>query len=101
MTKLYEVKTPQEWTNLATLVEHTVSGVIELFNAGREGGVDIMWTESTNAPESSAFYRLLKRQKSVVFTIGTQPIWVKSEIQGAKLMISTPNTSTVTLEGKI
>lgn len=101
MTKLYEVKTPQEWTNLNTLTGAIVSGVVELFNAGREGGVDIMWTESATVPESGAFYRLLKRQKSAIFTIGTQPIWIKSEIQGAKLMVSTPNTATITLEGKV
>lgn len=101
MTKLYEVKTTSEWTNLNTLTEHTITGVIELFNAGREGGVDILWTESATKPGDTAFCRILKRQKGAIFTVGTQPIWVKSEASKAKLMVSTPNTATVTLEGKL
>lgn len=101
MSKLYEVKTLQEWTNLNTLVESTLTGVIELFNAGREGGTDILWTESASIPGSGAFCRILPRQKSAIFTVGTQAIWVKSEGTSAKLMVSTPNTATVTLEGKI
>ena len=101
MTKLYEVKTTSEWTDLNTLTGHTVSGIIELFNAGREGGVDILWTESTAKPGDNAFCRILKRQKGAIVTLGTQPIWVKSEASKAKLMISTPNTATATLEGKL
>lgn len=101
MTKLYEVKTSAEWTDLNTLTGHTISGIVELFNAGREGGVDILWTESATKPGDGAFSRALKRQKGIVFTVGTQPIWVKSEASKAKLMISTPNTATVTLEGKL
>ena len=101
MTKLYEVKTSAEWTDLNTLTGHTISGIVELFNAGREGGVDILWTESATKPEDGAFCRILKKQKGAIFTVGTQPIWVKSEASKAKLMVSTPNTATVTLEGKL
>lgn len=91
MTKLYEVKTPQQWTNLDTLVGATVSGVIELFNAGREGATDILWTESVEQPEAGAFYKLLKRQESSIFAVGVQPIWIKSEGQTAKLIVSSLN----------
>lgn len=101
MTKVCDVKTPQVWTNINTLAGKVLTGAIELFNAGREGGVEILWTESAEQPVSGTFCRLLKRQESHIITIGTQPIWVMSELQKAKLMISTPNTATVTLEGKI
>ena len=100
MSKLYEVKTPQEWSNLATLVGSALTGIMELFNAGREGGVDILWTESASVPTAGAFFRILKRQKSAIFTLDTQPVWVKSESIPAKLMVSKPNTTTINLEGK-
>ena len=101
MTKVCDVKTPQVWTTLDELAGEPLVGVIELFNAGREGGVDILWTESAEQPVMTDFCRLLKRQKSVVITVGTQPIWIMSELQKAKLMISKPNSATITLEGKI
>ena len=100
MTKLYEVKTSTDWVNLNTLVGDTVTGVVEFFNASREDR-DILWTESTNSPEAGAFCRILKRQKSTIFTLGAQPIWIKSESMVAKLMVSTPNTATVTLKGTL
>ena len=93
MTKLYEVKTTAEWTDLNTLTGHSISGIVELFNAGREGGVDILWTESASEPSDTAFCRVLKRQSSAVFTVGSQPIWVKSEASKAKLMISSLNST--------
>lgn len=101
MTKLYEIKTTTEWVNVNTVIGSTLSGVVELFNAGREGNADILWTESIEQPLVGAFYRILPRQKSAVFTVGTQPIWIKSELQPAKLMISAPNTATVNLKGVI
>lgn len=91
MTKLYEVKTPQQWVDINSLIDTKLTGVIELFNAGREGSTDILWTESAEQPLKGAFYKLIKRQESVVFAVGAQPIWIKSEGQIAKLIISSLN----------
>ena len=99
MTKLYEVKTPQEWTNLADIVDGSLPEIVELFNAGREGGVDILYTGSIGVPVIGAFYKILKRQKSTILTTSTQPIWVKSELQGAKLIVSSSSSEIEALNG--
>ena len=100
MTKLYEVQVPKTWVNLNTLVKGTVTGVIELFNAG-ENGAAIQWTESAAIPVAGAFYRVLGLQAGTVFTVGSQPIWVQSPLQKAKLMVSQVNTATVSVKGTI
>ena len=92
MAKLYEVETTLEWVNLETLAGATLSGDYELYNSGREHDVvNIFYTESASEPTNESFYKAIKRQDKVVLSISTQPIWVKSEVSPAKLMISTPS----------
>lgn len=100
MTKLYEVDVELGWQNLNTLAGVTLSGEYELWNAGREHDVvNIFYTESENEPTDESFYKTLPRQNKVIIEIGEQPIWVKSEVKSAKLIISTSVAEDVELTG--
>lgn len=103
MTKLFDVALGAKWQKLNTLAGQELTGVIELFNAGREGSSDIFWTESAVMPTAGDYFRILCKQKSAVITVGTQAIWVCCE-QGlgkAKLMVSKPNTDTINIGATI
>lgn len=90
MTKLYEVETILNWQNLNTLTGVTLSGEYELWNAGREHDVvNIFYTESAEEPTDDSFYKALPRQNKAIIEVGEQPIWIKSEVKTAKLIIST------------
>lgn len=101
MTKLYELETTTTWTKLDTLAGATVTGTIELFNAGREGSNVILWTENAALPTADTFYRVLEKQKSAVVTLGTQDIWLRSEIASGKLVVSSLNNATITVKGTL
>lgn len=90
MAKLYEVEVTLDWQNLNTLTGVTLSGEYELWNAGREHDVvNIFYTESAEKPTDESFYKALPRQNKAIIEVGEQPIWVKSEVKSAKLIIST------------
>jgi hypothetical protein len=100
MTKLYEVDVELGWQNLNTLTGVTILGEYELWNAGREHDViNIFYTESEEEPTDESFYKTLPRQNKAIIEVGEQPIWVKSEVKSAKLIISTSTVEDVDLAG--
>lgn len=98
MTKIADIKITNDWQALSDLVaEDLTNTCIELFNAGREGATDILWTEAATMPIAGAYVRLLKPQQSVCLTKGTQDLYFKTDLSLGKLIVSKVNGQTVNI----
>lgn len=85
--KIAELRLTPEWVDLFELVPRLAGNKVELYNAATNTS-EICYTENADKPIDTTFYKVLKAQTGVTMTIGKQPIWVKSEYNVAKLMVS-------------
>ena len=86
--KIAELEITPEWQNLALLAELPAEK-LEIYNAGRSGAPQLFITEDDNEPTAKTLYKILDPQKGLTIVKGTQNIWVRSDYNKAKLMLST------------